>query len=241
MQHEFARHYRELYLEHWWFRAREEIVVREIRALRLPDKARILDVGCGDGLFFDELKRFGQVEGVESDGSIVTDWGRARGTIHTQSLSDFFRPDRQYDLIVMLDTLEHIEDDQRSMQQVADMLAPSGHLLLTVPAFPLLWTRHDRINHHFRRYRHRPLLDMGVAAGLEWQKWNYLFCWLFPVKLGIRMMDRWLQRSQALPSIPPRPVNSLLESWSKLESRLQRFLNLPFGSTLLAVGRKPQH
>jgi len=105
--------YPDLYARHWWWRARETILLKQVgRLLRgIPD-ARILDVGCGSGIFFEALEAFGRVEGIESDRASVEGSGRWRERMHVGGLDGAFVPSAPYDLIVMLDVLEHIHRPQ---------------------------------------------------------------------------------------------------------------------------------
>src|SRR5947207_3124809 len=113
MDVQYAAAYPELYHRHWWWRVREEILLRKIRRI-LPDghDARILDVGCGSGLFFDRLEQFGYVEGVEADQAAVERSGRWRNRIAVGNLDATYSPAARYDLILMLDVLEHIHDTE---------------------------------------------------------------------------------------------------------------------------------
>ena len=107
MDPEYGSLYRTLYERHWWWRAREEAIVETLRATRPPSGWRsVLDVGCGDGLFFGRLAEFGTVTGVEPDAALVSD--ERRSLIHVGPFDRSFAPGRQYSLILMLDMLEHL-------------------------------------------------------------------------------------------------------------------------------------
>lgn len=198
---------------------------------------RILDVGCGDGLLFPKLMMLGDPEGVEPDASIVTDLGRSRGRIHQQPFDAAFRPGHAYGLILMLDVLEHLADPVAAMQYAKGLLAPGGRLVLTVPAFPVLWTSHDEHNHHLRRYRRRPLEEEVRKAGFEVELMRYFFHWMFPVKLALSTGERLglirVQRAR----VPPAVQNDLLNAVSLLEQRLTAKIRVPFGNSLIAVLR----
>ena len=149
MDREYAGAYRELYGNHWWWRARESLILAELRR-RLPPVAQkpraLLDVGCGDGLFFDKLAEFGDVDGVEADPSLVDPCGPHAERIHIGPFGADFRPCRRYDLILMLDVVEHLPDAEAGLRRAAELLNDDGLLIVTVPAFNALWTAHDDFN-----------------------------------------------------------------------------------------------
>ena len=236
MDPEYARSYRDLYDRHWWWRARESAVLELLEDLASAGGfGNILDVGCGDGLFFPQLSRFGKPEGVEPDASIVSDLGRSRGSIHTRPFDDTFDPGRAFGLIVMLDVLEHLEDPVAALAHARSLLAPNGRLLVTVPAFPILWTAHDDYNHHLRRYRRRSLELEIHDAGLEILLIRYFFHWMFPVKLGVAFSERLRSSRAQAARVPGTMVNTAFFYLSRIEQRLTRRLHLPFGNSLLAV------
>ncbi len=148
MRADYGNAYRELYERHWWWRAREKMLLDVIRTNQPGGGwGRILDVGCGDGLFFDCLLEFGDVQGVES-GCLVNDLGKHRSRIHVGTFDECLRLDGQFSLILMLDVLEHMPEPVRAIRYALHLLDPGGILLITVPAFTLLWTTHDTITLH---------------------------------------------------------------------------------------------
>jgi 2-polyprenyl-3-methyl-5-hydroxy-6-metoxy-1,4-benzoquinol methylase len=148
----YACHYRELYENHWWWRARERFILAILRGLQSQENwGSILDKGCGEGLSFDSLGQFGEVEGVETDPSLATKNDRWEHRIH---LSDFeaFQSNKQYSLILMLDVLEHFRNPTLCLRRSEELLDSRGSLLITVPAFSCLWTTHDDLNCHVSRF-----------------------------------------------------------------------------------------
>ena len=234
MNPEYAAAYTDLYRRHWWWRAREAMLVREIERRSPANGWRaILDVGCGDGLFFDQLSRFGGVWGVESDDSLVSPDNPHRSRIHIGPFSTF-RPRRQFGLILMLDVLEHLADAEAALLQANELLEPDGRLLITVPAFQVLWTRHDDLNRHVVRYTRESLDVVLGRAGLRMLSGRYFFHWLFPVKLGVRFLELLSKPDGAPAKVPPQVVNRLLLGITRLEQATIGRLGLPFGSSLLA-------
>ena len=234
MERGLAARYRELYRHHWWWRAREAVLTRTIGRLPLPPRAEILDVGCGDGLFFPRLEAFGNVRGIEVDESLLSDDNPARRRIHTRPLGDPMYAGWKFELITALDVIEHIDDDAGAVAEMASMLAPGGWLVVTVPAFNVLWDRHDELNHHRRRYTKGQLRSLLAPHG-ELHRARYLFPGLFLPKLAARALGRARGEPLTQDVIPPRALSRVLEGCLRVEDRVLGPLRLPFGTSVLAV------
>jgi SAM-dependent methyltransferase len=235
----YALHYRELYRSHWWWRARERLILSTIEEIRRDgSRGAILDIGCGDGLLFDRLSQFGDVEGVETDPSLVSDDGPWRSKIHISPFNRAFQSKRRYSLILMLDVLEHLDDPRNCLTHALDLLDRDGTLLLTVPAFPCLWTSHDDLNRHFRRYTKESLIELMSEVGINTFRCRYFFAWTFPVKLFLHYRENLLGANPRIPRVPPQWLNEALFQISILEQRLLANTPMPFGGSLIATGRK---
>jgi 2-polyprenyl-3-methyl-5-hydroxy-6-metoxy-1,4-benzoquinol methylase len=236
---EYGERYRELYQKHWWWRARTELIVDTLRRLK-PAQGwnNILDIGCGDGLFFERLSEFGKVEGVETAPELVNAANPHRNQIHICPFDENFRPGKQYSLVLMLDVLEHLENPVAAMRQALNLLTPEGTLVVTVPAFMSLWTNHDVINHHFIRYKKSTFRELAELAGLRIQRERYVYHWTFPVKLAVRLTERALHARPKAPKVPPAWINEMLYRISRAEQKTLNPLAIPFGSSLMIVGAK---
>ena len=201
----------------------------------MPATREILDVGCGDGLFFPALGQFGNVTGVESDPAIVDPVGEFSEKIHVGQFDDSFEPHKQFQWITMLDVIEHIPDVTSALQLAGDLLTDDGKVLITVPAFNLLWTKHDDFNHHQTRYTKRLLKQQTAKAGLKIVKMHYFYHWTFPAKLLVRLKEAIINAPPASAQVPTPWVNKTCQTMCQIEQRLITPLCLPFGSSLFAI------
>ena len=236
MRAEYAAKYEDLYTRHWWWRAREEFVVAMLRRLRIGTSNAILDVGCGNGLFFPRLEEFGTVEGIELDGSLISNDNPYRERITIAPFDSKFESQKRYSLILMLDVLEHFEDPVPAVKRAIELLQPRGIIVATVPAFNLLWTAHDEINRHYLRYTKRSFAELAQQAGMHIRSWRYFFHWLWPLKLAVRCKEKLFSAQPGLPRIPPPPINGIFYGLARFEQALLRATPLPFGNSLFVVG-----
>lgn len=236
MDAQYVSGYRELYTRHWWWRSRERAVLGAIEEFHRPGpNDRVLDIGCGDGLFFDELSKFGRVEGIEANAAALSASGRHRRRIHVARIEQVERGLSNYRLITMLDVLEHIDDEKAAVKSVRSLLAQDGRVVLTVPAFQWLWTGHDTVNHHYRRYTANRLRSLFESAGFEVECVRYLFHWVGCAKLLVKCKELILGEDLSGPRVPRDSINWILKKVSLAELRKGRGLGVPFGSSLLAI------
>jgi SAM-dependent methyltransferase len=228
---------------HWWYRGRRSVLAGVIAGLRLPARAHILDAGCGSGRNMIELARHGTVTGVElSDTSVALARGRDAGEVIEGSVLDMTFAADSFDLAVSLDVIEHLDDDLAALRELRRVVAPGGALLVTVPAYQWLWSGHDEINHHHRRYTRRSLQRVAEQAGWEQARTTYFNSLLLPAAIVLRVLDR-VSRAKTTESsldlwVPPEPLNWLLERPLVLEAALiARGGRIPAGLSLLAVFR----
>jgi SAM-dependent methyltransferase len=236
---DYGDRYRDLFERHWWWRARTEYVIETLRRYR-PESGwkTILDIGCGDGLFFSRLSEFGEVEGVEPDAQLVNPANPDRSRIHICPFDESFTVGKSYSLILMLDVLEHLEHPVAALKHALELLEPQGMFMATVPAFRALWTNHDVINHHFTRYTKQTFREIANRAGLEIEEERYLYHWTFPVKLGVRLVEGALRLKPKPPVAGKGWINETLFNVSRLEQKLLTPLPVPFGTSLMVIGRK---
>jgi len=221
---------------HWWYRARRDILADFItREGRLPRDAKILEIGCGTGHNLPMLAEFGTVDAIEIDpaarGIASQRLGKPVGAAPLPGLPDV--PNGHYDLIAVLDVVEHIEDDVAALSAMRERLAPGGRILITVPAHQWMWSAHDVVNHHHRRYSRKTLAQAIAAAGLRPRKLGYFNSLLFPLAAGARVAGRLTGRDDSDDSPPPGPVNRLFETIFRIERHLVGRVPMPPGVSIL--------
>lgn len=232
----------ELDSRHWWYRARREILARLIeRRVRPPRDACILEIGCGTGHNLAMLARFGAVDAIELDAAARAvasqRLGRPVGDAALPDLPGI--PDGSYDLIALLDVLEHVEADRAALETIARKLKPGGRILLTVPAFPWMWSAHDVVNHHHRRYTKATLGAVIAGAGLKLEYMSWFNSLLFPLAAAARLAGRITGKEDSDDALPPKPVNALFEALFGLERHAIGKLPFPPGVSIAAIVSVP--
>ncbi len=232
----------ELDQDHWWFVARRRILESLIRRrVKPPPGAQILEIGCGTGHNLAMLSRFGSLDASELDDTARALAAQRRGMpIKSAALPDLSMFEtKNYDLIALLDVLEHVADDGPALVAIKQRLKPGGKLLVTVPANPSMWSAHDASHHHHRRYTRGTLRAALVKAGLEIDLLSPFNTLLFLPIWAARMVGKALGREAADDSLPPLPVNAVLKAVFALEAPLVGRVPMPFGVSLVAIARRP--
>lgn len=224
---------------HWWFRARREILSGIVRE-HVPAGGSILDVGCGTGYVLEQLRGSYDVHGID-DAEIAVRFCHSKGLefVERGVLGSTRLSREAYDLVMFLDVIEHIDDDVGALRSAAQVLAPEGRVLVTVPALQLLWSEHDVVHHHRRRYDRASLTRSLRAAGLEPEWMSYFNTLLFPLVFAARMVGRLKKSGGAsdADTVPPGPINELFYRAFGAEQRLLSHLKLPIGVSLACIAR----
>jgi SAM-dependent methyltransferase len=228
----------ELDATHWWYRARRDVLARLIeRSIALPPDPRILEVGCGTGHNLPMLQRFGRVDATEIDGfaRVIASKRLGHAVVDAALPALPGVPERSYDLVAILDVLEHVEEDRAALVSMARKLKPGGRILLTVPAHPWMWSAHDEVNHHKRRYTKRSFRAAVADAGLKLDMLTYFNSLLFPIAAAARLAGRMTGNKDSDDSMPPAPLNRLLERIFRAEAYAIGRLPFPPGVSLAAI------
>jgi len=245
----FYKQQHELERSHWWYVGRRRILGAAMQRVSIFG-SRILDVGCGTGEYLEVLKeRYPSfiICGIDFELEPL----RFCRADHSAPLSQADATDlpfasASFDMVVALDTLEHVRDDARALGELYRVSKPGGSVLLTVPAFPFLWGNVDDVGHHFRRYRRRELVRKLESAGFRVQEVRYYNFILFPPIALLRLLARLLPKRVSPPDghistdfdlVEKGPLNSLLTFVFSLEASLLG-LKIPFGVSLLCIASR---
>lgn len=223
---------------HWWYVARRRILADLIaRHAAPPEGGRILEIGCGTGHNFDMLRAFGRLDAIEVDGEARAlasrRLGHAVGDAPLPGLAGV--PDGAYHLVALLDVLEHIDEDVASLRSISAKLAPGGKVLLTVPANRWMWSAHDVVHHHKRRYSKASLRRTIEAAGLKAELLTHFNSLLFPLAAAARIAGKAMGKTDSDDRMPAGPINGLFTGIFALERHLVGRVPLPFGVSLVAI------
>jgi SAM-dependent methyltransferase len=223
---------------HWWYRARRRIIADLIRReVRPPANAQILELGCGTGHNLAMLGGFGHVDGLELDEEARELSEKRLGRkIMSSPLPELGEvPDRHYDLIGAFDVIEHIEDDRAALASIATKLKPGGKFVMTVPAHQWMWSAHDVVNHHKRRYSKSGLIALVDNSPMKLDRVGYFNSLLFPLAIAERSASKLRGRAHGDVKLPPALLNAAFEKVFGAERYLVGRLPLPPGLSLFAV------
>lgn len=245
MDRQFYDEYARIQDEHWWFAGRRKIIGSVLQS-SLPDRPerRILDIGCGTGTNLAELNRFGSVEGVDSEPAAVEQCRRDGWNVTEVGDGALPFADGSFDVVTLLDVIEHVDDDRALLAEARRLLAHGGTVLVAVPAYTWMWGAQDVISHHRRRYTASRLRAALVDAGLVPRRTTYFNTLLFPPIALVRILRR-LRGSEDGGEVVsdfemnrPGRMNAILARIFGLEARMLRSLGFPFGVSVLAVARR---
>ena len=203
MQNDYYKEYYDLERKHWWFVAREKIIVNYIKKMIKQkflnsDDLKILNVGCGPGRSSQYLASFGEVTSIEHDKECCEFASEKTGlTIINGSITDLPFQAESFDLVCAFDVIEHVEDDQLAITEMKRVAKNEGILLITVPAFMGVWSHHDVINHHFRRYKLPQIRKLFLKDNNGLMIFSsYFNTFLFPPIYFFRIISNWFNSGE---------------------------------------------
>ncbi len=233
--------------KHWWYKARRDIIFDWVKhILSNYEKPRVLDIGCGTGFNVAYLHRIGcdQVDGLDiSEDALMYCKSRQLNLLMIASAENLPIQRYVYDVILALDIVEHIANDRQALSEIYRALKKDGALIVFVPAFQFLWSFQDEISHHQRRYEMNDLRYKILQAGFKIKKLSYVNSFLFPVVWFGRYILRTFPGFFKISSesqINPSWMNKFLYYIFKAEMPFLRFMNFPFGVSILCVCTKPK-
>jgi SAM-dependent methyltransferase len=228
--------------DHWWYRGRRRFLRAELGRLPIAPGARLLDAGCGSGRTLDELARYGRVSGADvSPEAVLAARRRGHDDVHRARVEELPFPDATFDVVTCLDVVEHTPDDRATLVELWRVTRPGGLLLVTVPAYQALWSWHDEVNLHFRRYDSPSLRAAALSAGWGVVGDTHFNSLLLAPAAVVRLVQRRLRtHAHSDLDLTPPVLNGLLGLPMRLEAWLVAAgVRLPAGLSLLAVLRRP--
>jgi glycosyltransferase involved in cell wall biosynthesis len=224
---------------HWWYRGRLRILRAVLDELALPPDARILDAGCGSGRVLDELARRGSACGIDvSETAVRCAQRRGHGDVRRAHVERLPFADGSFDLVTCLDVVEHTPDDRVTLTELRRVTRAGGRLVVTVPAYQALWSAHDVVNGHFRRYDERALRSVARTAGWTVERTTHFNALLLPPAAAVRLLRRGARPGRSELSLTPPQLDGPLELLLAAEAQLVAHgLRIPLGLSLLAVLR----
>jgi SAM-dependent methyltransferase len=230
--------------DHFWFRGFRGFVEPLVAAAAPGRDAAILDCGCGTGHNLQLLRRYGHSIGIDLTWAGLQ-FARARGErrIARASATGLPFPNDTFDLVTSFDVIYALEaaDERQALREMHRVLRPGGHLVINVAAMELLRGNHSVLSAEVRRYSRAALRERLETAGFEIRRMTYTNATILPVVAAVRWMQRLSghEESNQEISIPPAPINALLSMALAVESAAVRVVNMPFGSSLMALARRP--
>lgn len=229
---------------YWWFVARRDLLewfVKEI--VKAFDRPTLLDVGCGTGINFSVLSKYGETFSSDASEEALR-FSKSRGTtgLVRADLESLPFGASSFDVVTALDVLEHVDNDLAAMDELLRVTRTGGVLVITVPAYGFLWSEHDEALHHRRRYAASELRNKLTNAGFEVERITYYITFLFFPILFMRFAQSLSKKSihaKTSHIILPRWLNSLLVGILAFERLLLNWINFPFGVSIVCLARKP--
>jgi 2-polyprenyl-3-methyl-5-hydroxy-6-metoxy-1,4-benzoquinol methylase len=229
---------------HWWFAARSTILREIIRRFgNVSPGDTILDIGCGTGALMKALSSTYNMVGIDMS-PLAVQYSRQRGLNALEMrVQDFPRDKYNVRAALLLDVIEHIDEDIEVLKNAAEIVRPDGRVIVTVPAYMWMWSAHDVLNHHKRRYTATTLRHALESAGLEVVKLTYYNTLLFPLAAIKKFLDRGKSIESASKSLeqPSSVINTLFRMIFAAERHVIQSMRMPFGVSILAIARPKEN
>jgi len=246
MDRDYFSKYYTLERNHWWFIVRAEIIIDTIKSkIAINEPLSILNIGSATGRTSEILQEFGDVISVEYDKeSVESSKNILKTPVINGSINDLPFPNEKFDLVCAFDVIEHVSDDENAISEMYRVCKPSGSLFVTVPAFQSLWSAHDEINHHFRRYRKADLLKLFSENSGSIQRVTYFNSILFVPVFILRKIQVIFSSKKAgaeksdFESIKSPFINKIFYLIFSLERWMIKKISFPFGVSILLLWKK---
>jgi SAM-dependent methyltransferase len=235
--------------QHWWYGGMRSVAAALLDPLyRYRRNLRILDAGCGTGGNAIFLQRYGTVVGIDlSPEALAYGEERLPGTLARGSVLSLPFADNAFDLVTSFDVLYHraVEDEVAALRETHRVLAPLGRLLIRLPAYEFLRSKHDRAVHTRRRYTASETRALLTEAGFQVEYCTYVNSLLFPLPLVQRLLERVapaVERNDSDLTLPSPLLNGALRVPMALESAwVAQGGSFPFGLSVVALAHSNKY
>jgi len=243
MEIDYEKKYHQVETENWWFISRRRYLLDLLKDI--PKESKILDVGCSSGIFLKSLEDLGfkkqNLFGVDiSEKAIANCKSNGIQNAFVMDAENITIPEK-FDIIVASDCLEHLKDDRKAIKNWKELLKKDGKMYVFVPAFQSLWSYHDEVNRHFRRYTNQELKEKLISEKLEVVKSSYWnFCLFVPV-FFFRKISVFFNKNkphQEGQIVENKVANSILLQLILIENKLLKYINFPFGISTFCIVKK---
>ncbi len=245
MDSNYESKYHLLEKNHWWFVSRRDLIISLLKKFKIKKESKILDVGCSSGIMIESLKNQGYVDicGIDiSEEAIVASKSRGINNVIVSPGETTVFNENKFDVIIASDILEHIKDDNMALKEWYRILKLGGILIIFVPAFNFLWSQHDEVNLHYRRYTKKSLLKKINKLNVSILKSSYSnFCLFFGVIIPRVYQRFFLKKGKKLHDQLKKTnswLNTIVIKLIKTENKILKYRSFPVGSSVFVVCRK---
>ncbi|WP_339889632.1 class I SAM-dependent methyltransferase [uncultured Flavobacterium sp.] len=243
MEENFEKKYHDVETKHWWFKSRRKYLIDLLKTA--PKDSKILDIGCSSGVFLMDLEKIGfnsnNLFGIDiSEKAILNSKKNGLKNTFVMDAQNIILTEK-FDVIIASDCLEHLENDEKALKNWKNLLKTNGKMYVFVPAFMSLWSYHDEVNMHFRRYTKNELKTKIVNENLEIIKASYWNFFLFvPVYVFRKISVLTNQKKSGVSdiSVGNSFINNLLLQLIVFENKLLKRINFPFGVSTFCIAKK---
>lgn len=257
MNQDYYKNYYHLERNHWWFVVRLEILKQELQKIALLEdkkinKRKILNIGIATGKTSEMLSEFGEVTSVEYDG-VCAEFVRQKLNIKVIEGSILELPfeENSFDWVCAFDVVEHVEDDKKAISEMNRVCKEQGKICITVPAFQSLWSHHDEVNQHFKRYKINEVVKLfdlqsdnsnfKILRKTYFNSFLFIPIWLFR-KLNFLIPQQFIRKGAGSDFEIYKEnhfLDSILKGIFRIEKKLfQKNISFPFGVSLLFFVQK---
>ncbi len=243
MKKDYEKKYHDVEQNHWWFKSRRKYLLDLLT--KTPRDSKILDIGCSSGIFLKDLEALGfkmeNLYGIDISEEAIKN-------CKNNGIENSFVMDAQnitlnetFDIIIASDCLEHLQDAEKALKNWNSLLNVSGKMYVFVPAFMSLWSYHDEVNMHYKRYTKNELKDKILAEGLAVEKLSYWNFFLFLPVYSFRRISTFLnkdKKGETDISIKNNFTNKALLALLVFENKLLKLFNFPFGVSAFCIAKK---